>query len=203
MKKFILGKKIGMTQLVSQEGQVVPVTVVQAGPCSVVELRNKEKNGYNAVLLGYGNAKNITKPQEGFFKSKNQTVKRYLKEFRVDDVNGYELAQEIKVDQFEENEIVKVKSKTIGRGFSGTIRRHGFGRGPMTHGSKSHRIPGSIGAGTDPSHVFKGKRMSGHYGDEFVTISNLKVVRVDLERNLVFIKGAVPGKKNNLVEIFN
>jgi len=155
------------------------------------------------VLIGFGRLKKPSKPQLGLFKAKNIEPKKYLKEFRVENPADFQLSQEIKVDQFLENESVKVKSKTIGRGFTGTIRRHNFSRGPMSHGSKSHRLPGSIGAGTDPSHIFKGKRMGGHYGDENVTMLNLQVVKIDLERNLVFIKGAVPGKKNNLVEIFN
>ena len=204
MEKFILGKKLGMTQLIQESGEVVPVTVIDAGPCAVVELRTKENNGYVSILLGYEDLKekHTNKPKSGFFKKQTVKPKKYLKEFRVESTDGYELNAEINVSVFEENERVNVKSKSIGRGFAGTIKRHNFTRGPMSHGSKNHRLPGSIGAGTDPARVFKGTKMGGHMGNQFVTVKGLLVVKVDAEKGLIYIKGAVPGKKNNLVEIF-
>lgn len=205
MKKFILGKKIGMTQIIEDSGEVVPVTVLEVEPCKVVDLRTSEKNGYEAVVVGSGTPKEgkVNKPLQGFFKSKKVDPAKVLKEFRVDSTEGFEVNQEISLTQFEKDEKVNVKSKSIGRGFAGTIKRHGFARGPMTHGSKNHRLPGSIGAGTDPARVFKGTRMGGHMGDEFVTTKNLVVVRVDANKGVILIKGSVPGKKNNLVEIYN
>jgi len=205
MKKFILGKKIGMTQIIEDSGEVVPVTVLEVEPCKIVDLRTSEKNGYEAVVVGSGVPKEdkLNKPMKGYFKSKKVDPAKVLKEFRVDSTESYEINQEVSLDQFEKDEKVNVKSKSIGRGFAGTIKRHGFARGPMTHGSKNHRLPGSIGAGTDPARVFKGTRMGGHMGDEFVTTKNLVVVRVDSQKGVILIKGSVPGKKNNLVEIYN
>ncbi len=204
MKKFLIGKKIGMTQLMVENGDVVPVTVVQLGPCQIVDKREKEKVGYDAIVLGYGKIalEKLTKPKRGYFVKNNQEGYKLLKEFRPDSIEGFVVNTELTVDIFEKDEKVSVRSKTIGRGFTGTIKRHNFKRGPMSHGSKSHRIPGSIGAGTSPSHIFKGKRMAGHYGDEYVTIHNLSVVGKDLETSCIFLKGAIPGKKNNLVEVF-
>lgn len=205
MKKFLLGYKIGMTQIMDEEGIVTPVTALKVGPCTVVSLIQHTQHGdYSGVVIGFDDISEskLTKPKAGFFKSKNCSSKRHLKQFSVKSTEGYEVNQELKADIFEANEKVDVRSKSIGRGFTGTIRRHNFGRGPMTHGSKSHRIPGSIGAGTDPSRVFKGTKMGGHYGDELVTIKNLVVAKVDLENNVLYIKGAVPGKRDSLVEIF-
>jgi len=204
MKKFILGRKIGMTQLMVEDGVVVPITVVKVGPCQILDRRTVEKSGYNAIVLGYGDVApaKLSKPKQGLFAKLNVGSYSLIKEFRTKDMDGYSDKSQITLDIFEKNEKVSVRSKSIGRGFTGTIKRHNFKRGPMSHGSKSHRIPGSIGAGTSPSHVFKGKKMAGHYGDEYVTIRNLQVVGLDAESSCIYLKGAIPGKKNNIVEVF-
>ncbi|NBV82596.1 50S ribosomal protein L3 [bacterium] len=203
MKKFFIGKKIGMTQLVSEEGKVTPVTVLKADPCVVVELQEVDGD-VGTVVIGTGevNLKRQNKPRRGFFEKKEIPSKKYLKGFRVNNAADYAPGAEITADIFNVDELITVRAKTIGRGFTGTIKRHNFSRGPMAHGSKSHRIPGSIGAGTTPGRVFKGVRMAGHYGDAFVTIKNLSVVKVDAENKLLFVAGAVPGK-TGFVEIFN
>lgn len=203
MEKIILGKKIGMTQILKDNGDVVAVTVIQAGPCQVT--MTKEVNGHKMVQIGFGTIKDkhLNKPLKGHFKKQGVDAKKYLKEYKIGDEKYYAHKAEVKADIFKKDEIVNVRSKTIGRGFTGTIKRHNFHRGPMTHGSKSHRIAGSVGAGTSPGHVVKGKRMSGHYGDAYVTIKNLQVVDVDSKEHLIFIKGAIPGKRFGLVEIFN
>jgi large subunit ribosomal protein L3 len=203
MEKFLLGKKVGMTQVTDDDGNVVPVTVLDVKGCTVVRTLTKEQDGYNAVLVGYGeqSEEKINKPKRGFFKKFQTKSFRHLKEFRVNDAAQYSSNQELAPDQFSPNDKVSVRSKTIGRGFAGTIKRHNFSRGPMSHGSKSHRIPGSIGGGTTPGHVVKGKKMPGHYGDAFITIRNLRVVRANVEKGYILVEGAVPGKKNNLVEI--
>jgi large subunit ribosomal protein L3 len=203
MKKFILGKKVGMTQIMDDEGLVTPVTVLQIGPCDVVNVVKKEERGYSAVLLGYEDVKEskCNKPKKVYFQKQGVAPKKYLREFRVDGASSLEQKQVVTVDLFEKDEKVDVRSKSIGRGFAGTIKRHNFSRGPMGHGSKSHRAPGSIGAGTTPGRVIKGKKMPGHYGDAWVTVKNLLVVGVDSKTNCIYLKGAVPGKKNGLVEV--
>jgi large subunit ribosomal protein L3 len=193
-----LGKKIGMTQIFDDAGNMVPVTVIEASPCVVTQRKTVEKDGYNAVQLGYGKAKKINKPLKGHLKETNV---RSLREFKVENPEGYELGQEIKIDLFNPGDIVSISGVSIGKGFAGTVKRHHHGRGPMTHGSKSHRIPGSIGAGTTPGRVFKGRKMPGRMGGQKVTVKNLKVVNVDPEKNVILIKGAVPGKKGNLLVI--
>lgn len=205
MKKFILGRKIGMSQMIDPEsGEVVAVTFIKAEDCSVLEVRTEETHGYKAVVIGAGEVKEqkVNKPKNGHFKKLGIPAKKTVKEFRVESLEGYESKNEVKVDQFEVADKVNVRSKTIGRGFSGVIKRHGFQRGPESHGSKSHRQPGSIGGGTSPGHVMKGKKMPGHFGDDNVVIQNLSIVKVDSERNILILKGAIPGKKNNLVEVF-
>ncbi len=204
MQKFILGKKIGMTQIIQDSGVVVPVTVIKAGPCAVVDIRTQEINGYMAILLGYEDLKekHLNMPKSGYFKKQAVVPKKYLKEFRVESTDNYELNGVVDISVFSEDDEVCVKSKSIGKGFAGTVKRHNFSRGPMTHGSKNHRLPGSIGAGTDPARVFKGTKMGGHMGNQFVTVKGLVIVKVDSEKGLLYIKGSVPGKKNNLVEIF-
>lgn len=194
----LLGKKIGMTQVFDDAGNIVPVTVVMAGPCIVTGLRTKEKNGYDAVQIGFLPAKKINKPQAGILKEAK--LKR-LKEVRVEKTEGMAIGQEIKVDIFKAGDLVRVSGKTIGKGFMGTVRRWHHHRGPMSHGSKSHRIPGSIGSGTTPGRVYKGRRMAGHLGDVRASLKNVKIFKVDLENNLLFIKGSVPGPKGNIVEI--
>lgn len=205
MKKFLLAKKAGMTEIITESGDVVPVTVLKTDGCQVVGIKTQEKDGYNAILIGFDELKDkkINKPKSGFFEKMGVKALKYLKEFRVDNPGNYELKQTLGVDVFSESDKVSVSGKTIGRGFAGTIKRHNFRRGPKTHGSKSYRIVGSIGAGTSSRHVVKGKRMAGHYGDERVTIKNLKVVKVNPEEGYLLVKGAVPGKRNALIEIYN
>lgn len=202
MKKAILGKKIGMTQIFDAEGQIVPVTVIQAGPCVVVQKKSAETDGYEAVQLGFEDIKEqrLTKPLIGHFKKANVSPKKYLREFRLEDVSAYEVGQEIKVDIFAEGEFVDVTSKSKGKGFTGSIKRFKHGRGPESHGSKYHRGPGSLGA-IDPAHVFKGHPLPGRMGGETVTVQNLKVVKVDADRNLLLVRGAVPGPRGALVTI--
>jgi large subunit ribosomal protein L3 len=203
MKKVILGKKIGMTQIILESGEVVPVTIVDAGPCHVLDLMTEEKNGYKAVLLAYESVKEkkLNKSIKGLYKKHGVDCKRFLKEYRVENFDGYEVKKEITVDIFDENDEVSVRSRSIGKGFAGTIVEHNFSRGPMTHGSKNHRRPGSIGAGTDPGRVYKGQKMARRRGNKMVFVKGLKVMVVDKENNKLFIKGAIPGKSGNLVEV--
>ncbi len=202
--KLIIGKKIGMTQIFS-ESIVIPVTVIQIEPVNIIKIKTEETDGYEALQIAFGNLKEekASKPYLGIFKKLNQSVKKYIKEIKLKDISKYQVGDIIGIDAFADNEIVSVRGKTIGRGFTGTIKRWNFRRGPMAHGSKSHRITGSIGAGTTPGRVVKGKKMPGHYGNEFVSIKNLKIVKIDTEKNLLFLKGAIPGKVNNFVEIYN
>ncbi len=199
----ILGTKLGMTQVFDSEGKAVPVTVIQAGPCVVTQIKTKQTDGYSAIQLGYGEVapKALNQPKLGHLKKSDAPPLRHLQEYRVDAVDGFELGQQVKVDSFTEGQTVDLIGTSIGRGFAGYQRRHHFGRGPMSHGSKNHRLPGSTGAGTTPGRVYPGKRMAGRLGGEQVTIKKLSVVRVDLDRNLLLIKGAVPGKPGALVNI--
>ncbi len=199
----ILGTKLGMTQVFSEDGKALPVTVVQAGPCPVTQIKTKETDGYVAVQLAYGEIKekNLSKPEKGHLAKSGTAPKRHLYECRMDDVAGYELGQEIKVDIFAAGQIVDVTGTTIGRGFTGYQKRWNFARGPMSHGSKNHREPGSTGPGTTPGRIYPGKKLAGHYGDEQVTIKKLEIVRVDTDRNLLLIKGALPGKPGALIKV--
>ena len=200
MLRAFLGKKIGMTQIYEEGGNVVPVTVIQAGPCFVTQVRSKQTDGYAAVQLGFGDAKKLNKPRAGHLK--NVRPLRILKEVQADDPGEFEVGQEIKVDIFEPGELVDVIGRSKGRGFAGTMKRHGFHGGPRTHGQSDRaRAPGSIGGGTTPGKVFKGLKMSGHMGDRRITVKKLKVVQVDLERNLLLVKGGVPGAPNGLLTI--
>nr|WP_120167043.1 50S ribosomal protein L3 [Thermohalobacter berrensis] len=201
--KGILGKKIGMTQIFRENGEVVPVTVIEAGPVTVVQKKTEEKEGYNSVQVGFEDAKEkkVNKPLKGHFDKSGVNYKKHLTEFRVDNPDDYEVGQEIKADVFEEGDKVDVTGISKGKGFQGAIKRHGQSRGPETHGSKYHRRPGSMGASADPSRVFKGKKLPGHMGHEKVTVANLEVVKVDTERNLLLVKGAVPGPKGGLLTI--
>lgn len=200
MIQGFLGKKVGMSQIFGQDGRVIPVTVVEAGPCTVTQIRTREIDGYQAVQLGFGEAKRLNKPLAGHLK--NSQMCRYLREFKADNVAEFQVGQRIVVDIFEPGELVDVIGKTRGRGFAGVVKRHGFSGGPRTHGQSDRaRAPGSIGAGTFPGRVFKGLRMAGHMGDERVTVKNLEVIRVDTERNLLLLKGGVPGAPNNLLMI--
>jgi large subunit ribosomal protein L3 len=199
----ILGTKLGMTQVFTADGKSIPVTVVQAGPCPVTQIKTQETDGYTAIQIAYGTIKekNLSKPEKGHLAKSGAPFLRHLVEMLVDDAGGFELGQEIKVDIFEAGQLVDVAGRTIGRGFTGNQKRHHFSRGPMTHGSKNHREPGSIGAGTTPGRIYPGKKMAGHMGDINVTIKKLEVIRVDLERNLILVKGAVPGKPGALLRV--
>lgn len=205
MKKAILGKKIGMTQIFDEKGKVIPVTVVEAGPCVVVQKKTEEVDGYNAIKVGFQDIREklVNKPVKGQFAKAGVSLRRYLREFRLEDVNAYEVGAEIKADAFEAGEKIDVTGTSKGKGFAGPIKRWNFSRGPMTHGSKYHRGVGSMGAASSPSRTFKGKKMAGHMGAERVTTQNLEIVRVDAERNLILVKGAVPGPKKGLLIIKN
>jgi large subunit ribosomal protein L3 len=198
MVNALLGEKIGMTQVFDESGNVVPVTVIEAGPCVVTQLKTGQKDGYCAIQVGFGKRKKMNKPSQGHLKELNA---KYLQEFRVDKPEEYKIGQEIKVEIFKPGELVWVSGISIGKGFAGTVKRHHFARGPMSHGSKSHRIPGSIGGGTTPGRVYKGRKMPGRMGAARVTVKNLKVARVDTEKNLLLLEGGVPGKRGNLLEI--
>ncbi len=200
----ILGTKLGMTQIFDQEtGIAIPVTVVQAGPCTVTQIKTKQTDGYSAVQVGYGVVaeKALNKPELGHLAKSNAQPLRHLQEYRLDGSAEFELGQEIKADTFSAGQIVDVIGTSIGRGFAGYQKRHNFKRGPMAHGSKNHRLPGSTGAGTTPGRVYPGKRMAGQLGGVRVTVRKLTIVRVDADRNLLLIKGALPGKPGALLNI--
>jgi len=200
MPKGILGRKIGMTQVFDESGQIVPVTVVEAGPCYVVARRTTEHDGYSAVQLGFGkrSARRTTRPVKGHFDKAGVEPAAVLREVRVEDAQDYEVGQELKADIFKAGDIVDVTGRSKGKGYAGGIKRHGFRRGPMAHGSKYHRAPGSLQS-RDGSRVFKGRRLPGHLGDDRVTVHGLKVVDVDAEKNLLILKGAVPGARGSLL----
>lgn len=199
----ILGTKLGMTQIFDETGKAVPVTVVQAGPCIVTQIKTQQTDGYTAIQVGFKEVKPkaLSKPELGHLAKSSAPALRHLHEYRLDDTGEYTLGQQITADIFNSGQIVDVSGNSIGRGFAGYQKRHNFGRGPMSHGSKNHRLPGSIGAGTTPGRVYPGKRMAGRLGGSQVTIRKLTVVRVDAERNLLLIKGAVPGKPGALLNI--
>ncbi len=204
MKKCILGKKIGMTQVFTENGDMLPVTVIAAGPVSVVQKKTEEIDGYNAIKVGYEDipAKRLNKPEKGQFEKAKVSTKRYLREFRLEDISGYEVGSVIKVeDMFQDGDKVDVSGISKGKGFAGTVKRFGTGRGRMSHGSGYHRGIGSMGGTSDPSRIFKGKGMPGHMGAEKVTVQNLSIVKVDAERGLLLVKGAVPGPKGGLLVI--
>lgn len=203
MSVGILGTKLGMTQIFDEDGISIPVTVVQAGPCPITQIKTQQTDGYTAIQVAYGEIaeKNLTRPELGHLKKAEVEPKRHLREYRVKDTGEFELGQVLTAEQFDAGQLVDVSGISIGRGFSGYHKRHGFSRGPMTHGSKNHRLPGSIGAGTTPGRVYPGKRMAGQHGNKKVTIRKLTVVSVDAERNLLLIKGAVPGKPGALLNI--
>ena len=201
MKKAILTTKVGMTQVFSEDGVLTPVTVLQAGPCVVTQVKTVENDGYSAVQVGFGDIREklVNKPKKGHFAKAGVTAKRFLKEFRLEDAESYTLGQEIKADVFAAGDKVDATAKSKGKGFQGAIKRHGQSRGPMAHGSKYHRHAGSNGSATTPGRVFKGKHMPGHMGAVRVTVQNLEVVSADAEKNLILVKGAVPGPKKSLV----
>lgn len=205
MKKAIVGKKIGMTQIFTDDGRLVPVTVVEAGPCKVVQKKTVETDTYNAVQVGFdtysenGAKKHVNKPQAGHFAKAGVPATRYLRELRLDDISALEVGSELTVAQFENGDKIDVSGITKGHGFTGAIQRWNQHTGPMAHGSKYHRGVGSLSANSDPSRVFKNKHMAGHYGVDRVTIQNLEIVKVDSERNLLLIKGSVPGPNGSLL----
>ena len=200
--KGVLGKKIGMTQIFTEHGEVIPVTVVEAGPVVVTQVKTTENDGYTAIQVGFGDAKekSLNKPQKGHLAAAN-TLKKHLKEFRVDSVEGYTVGQEIKADLFAAGELIDVTGISKGKGFQGPIKRHGQSRGPETHGSRYHRRPGSMGACSYPGRVFKNKKLAGHMGSVKVTVQNLEVVRVDADKNFILVKGAIPGAKGSVVTL--
>lgn len=203
MKKAILAKKIGMTQVFAENGTLVPVTVLEAGPCVVIQKKTTENDGYEAIQVGYTDAKvkHTTKPVQGHFDKAGVAIKKYIREFRLEDVSGYEVGAEIKADIFAAGDKVDASGISKGKGFQSTIKRYNAARGPMGHGSKSHRVVGSMSSGTTPGRVKKGKKMPGHMGSTKITIQNLEIVRADAEKNLLLIKGAVPGPKGALLFI--
>ena len=204
MTKGLIGKKIGMTQIFDEAGKVVPVTVIEAGPCVVTQLKTAENDGYEAIQVGFGDVKvsRVNKPMKGHFDKADVAPKKTLKEFRLDSIDGIEVGNILKADTFEVGEVVDVKGTSKGHGTAGAIKRWNFSRLRMTHGTgPNHRHAGSLGACSSPSRVFKGKKMAGHYGHETVTVQNLKIAKVDAENNLIAIKGAIPGPKGGIVVI--
>lgn len=199
----ILGTKLGMTKIFDSDGNAVPVTVIQAGPCPITQIKTPDKEGYSSIQIGFGEIKekNLTRPDLGHLQKSETPPVRHLREFSVPDTNQYQLGQALDVSQFQDGQMIDVIGTSIGKGFAGYQKRHHFGRGPMAHGSKNHRLPGSTGAGTTPGRVFPGKRMAGRLGGKRVTIKKLTLVQVDVENNLLLIKGAVPGKPGSLVRV--
>ena len=203
MKKALIGKKVGMTQIFDENGVVIPVTVIEAGPCTVAQVKTLENDGYEAVQLGFGEIKekHLNKPAKGHFAKANVAAKKHLREFRLDSIEGIKVGDELKADVFEAGEKVDVQGTSKGKGFQGVIKRHGQHRGPMGHGSMYDRRPGSMGATSTPGRVFKGKKLPGHMGRVTVTVQNLDVVRVDMDKNVLLIKGSVPGPKGAILKI--
>ncbi|MBE9008793.1 50S ribosomal protein L3 [Pseudanabaenaceae cyanobacterium LEGE 13415] len=199
----IVGTKLGMTQVFDEQRRAIPVTVIQAGPCPVTQVKTKETDGYSAIQIGYGECreKSLSKPELGHLKKSDSPPLRHLIEYRVDNAGEYTLGQQLDASLFEAGQTVDVIGTSIGRGFAGFQKRHNFARGPMSHGSKNHREPGSTGAGTTPGRVYPGKKMAGRLGGTQTTVKKLTIIRVDTERNVILIKGAVPGKPGALVQI--
>jgi large subunit ribosomal protein L3 len=199
----LLGNKIGMTQIFDETGNIIPVTILKVGPCIVTEVKTTEKNGYNSIQVGYRDvsSKSLTQSELGHLQKSNIQPLKYLKEFRMNKESEFEIGQVLNVDAFEPGQLINIQGKTIGKGFSGLQKRHNFTRGPMTHGSKNHRAPGSIGMGTTPGRVLPGKKMAGQLGNKIITIKNLKVIQINSEENILVIKGSVPGKPGNLLSI--
>ena len=199
----LLGNKIGMTQIFDESGNIIPVTILKVGPCIITQIKTEMKDGYNAIQVGYSNTSNksLTQSELGHLQKLNIQPLKYLKEFRIDNVDDFEVGQVLNVDLLSINQLVNIKGKTVGKGFSGLQKRHNFTRGPMTHGSKNHRAPGSIGMGTTPGRVLPGKKMAGQLGNKLTTIKKLKVIQLSSEENILIIKGSVPGKPGNLLSI--
>ena len=200
----LLGNKIGMTQIFDESGNIIPVTILKVGPCVVTQVKTTLKDGYNSVQIGYGNvsSKSLTQPELGHLQKSNLQPLKYLKEFPINtEEDEFEIGQVLNVDSFVPGQLVNIRGKSIGKGFSGLQKRHNFSRGPMTHGSKNHRAPGSIGMGTTPGRVLPGKKMSGQLGNKITTIKKLKVIQTNPQENILVIKGSVPGKPGNLLSI--
>jgi large subunit ribosomal protein L3 len=199
----LLGNKIGMTQIFDESGNIIPVTILKVGPCVVTQVKTKSKDGYNSIQIGYGNvsSKALTQPQLGHLQKSDIQPLKYLKEFETTKENEFSIGQILNVDSFSPGQLVNIRGKSIGKGFSGLQKRHNFARGPMTHGSKNHRAPGSIGMGTTPGRVLPGKKMAGQVGNKITTIKKLKVIQINLKENVLVLKGSVPGKPGNLLSI--
>ena len=201
--KNLIGKKVGMTQIFDETGKVIPVTVIEAGPCIVAQVKSIETDGYNAVQLGFGDVKEskLNKPERGHFAKAKLDFKKHLREFRLDSIDGINVGDELKADIFTAGDKIDVQGTSKGKGFQGVIKRHGQSRGPMGHGSMYHRRPGSMGPTSTPGRVFKGKKLPGHMGRVTVTIQNLDVVKVDLDKNAILVKGSVPGAKGAILKL--
>ena len=203
MSLGILGKKLGMSQLFDDQGRAIPVTLIEAGPCRITQLKSADTDGYSAVQIGFQliREKLINKPSKGHLSKSGDDFLRHLREYRVENSSEFELGASITVDDFEKGQKVDVSGDTMGRGFAGYQKRHGFSRGPMSHGSKNHRLPGSTGAGTTPGRVYPGKRMAGRFGGKKVTTRGLEILKIDIDHNLLVVKGSVPGKPGALLNI--
>ena len=199
----LLGNKIGMTQIFDNSGNVIPVTILKVGPCIITQIKTKVKDGYDSVQIGYGNVpiKSLTQPQLGHLQKSNSQPLKYFKEFRSDENDTFKIGEVLNLDSFSLGQRLNIQGKSVGKGFSGLQKRHNFTRGPMTHGSKNHRAPGSIGMGTTPGRVLPGKKMSGQLGNKVTTVKKLKIVQINREENILVIKGSVPGKPGNLLLI--
>jgi large subunit ribosomal protein L3 len=199
----LLGNKIGMTQIFDESGNIIPVTILKVGPCVITQIKTQLKDGYDSIQIGYGNVPNkaLTQPELGHLQKSSIQPLKYLKEFRIDETDNFEIGQVLNVSEFSTGQLVNIRGKSVGKGFTGLQKRYSFSRGPMTHGSKNHRAPGSIGMGTSPGRVLPGKKMAGQVGNKIATIAKLKIIKVNLEENILVIKGSVPGKPGNLLSI--
>ena len=199
----LLGNKIGMTQIFDESGNIIPVTILKVGPCVITQIKSTLKDGYNSIQIGYGNVsgKSLNQPKLGHLQKSNLQPLKYLKEFRVNEIEEFEIGQVLNVDSFSTGQLVNIRGKSIGKGFSGLQKRYNFTRGPMTHGSKNHRAPGSIGMGTTPGRVLPGKKMAGQLGNKMITVKKLKVIQTNADENILVVKGSVPGKPGNLLSI--
>jgi len=200
---WFIGNKIGMTQIFDESGNIIPVTILKVGPCIVTQIKTELKHGYNAIQMGYNNipSKLLTQSELGHLQKSNIQPLKYLKEFKTDNLNLFEIGQILDVKSFSQSQFVNIQGKSIGKGFSGLQKRHNFTRGPMTHGSKNHRAPGSIGMGTTPGRVLPGKKMAGQLGNKITTVKKLQLIQINLEENILVIKGSIPGKPGNLLTI--
>ena len=199
----LLGNKIGMTQIFDEFGNIIPVTIVKLGPCRITQIKTYLNDGYDAIQVGYGieSAKKLTQPQLGHLEKSKSEPFKHLKEFRITQSNKFQIGQILTAESFESGQLIDITSKSSGKGFSGLQKRHKFSRGPMTHGSKNHRQPGSIGQGTSPGRVFPGKKMAGQFGNRTVKVKNLKIIQINIDENILVVKGSIPGKPGNLLTV--